>query len=270
MKHLLLFTSLAFLLQCSLSKDTKDTSKHNEEIEKKNMQRNLYLKEVLTNKKNENLISSNMQSSTTPTQIQQANQEEEPYETLEGRKEISLLSGWTKIYIDWIKNKAISIKGRDGKPIKELEGKIRYSYSITPIKKNGKFTSETMPVILFQTTNNAGKIFTVNQLFLEDHPTINLNKRKYAVYYKPPHTEYSTEPEYFKINSFWIMNQNEKLIPALTQSRYIKASIEVLNRLNNHKQNYEILLESSYLIKLINDSLNKYPELKNKAPTFKL
>ncbi|ETZ17997.1 Antigen S2 protein [Borrelia duttonii CR2A] len=200
----------------------------------------------------------------------------EPYETLEGNKLITIpLFFLSKtLTVTWIKNKAISIKGEDGKPLNELINKIRYSYSISPIKEDGKLSSNIMPIVLFETTQNDGQDLEVTSFTLTDEPDLDFNTRKYSsltsFFYTPPKTEKSQESGYVNAHPFWIANKNNEVIKALTKNQSIKAKIKVYNKNSKVTTEYNIMLESHYLSQLIQDTLQKYPQLNTVAPKFKV
>ncbi|ACH95131.1 S2/P23 family protein (plasmid) [Borrelia recurrentis] len=200
---------------------------------------------------------------------------QKPYETLERNKLITipLLFLSTKLTVTWIKNKAISIKGEDGKPLNELINKIRYSYSISPIKENEKLSSNIMPIVLFETTQN-GQDLEVTSFTLTDEPNLDFNTRQYSsltsLFYTPPKTETSQESGYVNAHPFWIANKNNEVIKALTKNQSIKAKIKVQNKNSKVTTKYNIMLESHYLSQLIKDTLQKYPEINTIAPKFKL
>ncbi|AFI31822.1 S2/P23 family protein [Borrelia crocidurae] len=200
----------------------------------------------------------------------------EPYEIMEGNKliTISLLFLSTKLTVTWIKNKAISIKGEDGQPLNELINKIRYSYSISPIKENEKLSNNIMPIVLFETTQNGGQDLEVTSFTLTDEPNLDFNTRQYSaltsLLYTPPKTETSQESGYANANPFWIANKNDKVIKALTKNQSIKAKIKVYNKNSKTTTEYNIILESHYLSQLIKETLQKYPQLNTVAPEFKL
>ncbi|MBW6186533.1 hypothetical protein KZ870_35145 [Pseudomonas aeruginosa] len=227
-----------------------------------NAKRNLYLNKLIK-KQDEQVSSSNDPS------IQN---KKEKYETLTGIKEVS--SGFTTQKLEWMKNKGLNIKGLDNKPIKELEGKIKYSYSISPIKQNGSFTNRIMPVVIFQSTQNGGEDLTVANFYLKDNPELDFNYRKYELYnwlHIPlPKREPSQEPGFAYTNTFWVGKHKKETIMALTQNEYIQAKIQVQNMHAQTTNEYEILLDTTYLVRLIQDTINQYPEISKIAPDFKL
>ncbi|ACH95132.1 S2/P23 family protein (plasmid) [Borrelia recurrentis] len=199
----------------------------------------------------------------------------EPYETIEGNKSITIpiLFMHKTINITWIKNKALTINGLDSKPISELQNKIRYSYSISPIKEDGALSNKIMPIVLFETTQN-GQDFEVTSFTLIDAPNLDFNTRKYSavssLFYTPPKTEKSQESGYVNAYPFWIANKNNEVIKALTQSRLIRAKIKVKNPKTRFAEEYNIELDTQYLILLITDVLQKNPGLSKVAPNFNL
>ncbi|AHH08962.1 S2/P23 family protein (plasmid) [Borrelia anserina] len=201
-------------------------------------------------------------------------EKKEPYETIEGIKtiKISLFSTIPVYSINakWIKNKAITIMGLEGNPISEFKDKLRYSYSISPITENGNASNNIMPIVLFETTKNGGKDLEVTSFSLIDNPELDFNSRHVSILYKPLQTEPSEEPGYLNANPFWIAGENAKTIPALTRDKYIKAKIEVKNKKNNTINQHTILLNTTYLTKLIKEVLSKYPEIRATSPDFRL
>ncbi|AFI31823.1 S2/P23 family protein [Borrelia crocidurae] len=199
----------------------------------------------------------------------------EPYETIEGSKTItvSLFITTKKTNVTWIKNKALTINGLDSKPISELQNKIRYSYSISPIKEDGALSNKIMPIVLFETTQN-GQDFEVTSFTLTDAPNLNFNKRQYSaltsLFYTPPKSEKSQENGYVNAYPFWIANQNDEVIKALTQNKLIRAKIKVKNPKTRFAEEYDIELDTQYLILLITDVLQKNPGLSTVAPNFNL
>ncbi|UPA19000.1 p23 cell envelope protein (plasmid) [Borrelia puertoricensis] len=200
----------------------------------------------------------------------------EPYEMLEGitPTTIPTTMGMQHQTVLWTKNKAISIKGLDQKPISSLENKLRYSYSISPIKSDGEFSVYIRPIILFETIQYNGDDLEVTNFYLDDDPQLDFNTRtqrvKLVITVKPYKTELSKEAGYDKANPFWIANKNREVIMALTQSQYIKATITVNNKTKNTITDYKILLDSTYFVRLIQETLNKYPQIKTVEPDFRL
>lgn len=194
----------------------------------------------------------------------------EPYNVLEGSKKLS----FPQSTVTWVKNAAISIKDLDNKPIEALKDKLRYSYSISPIKKDDKFNAYTMPIVLFETVKDLGSHLEVISFNLPRKPKLDFNTRAYYLFlgikYTPDKTEKSGEDGYDTANPFWIPGQNKEVIPALTHFSHIEAQIQVKNHKNQTITTYNILLDSSYLIKLIKDTLLRYPEIKETATDFKL
>ncbi|QFP42340.1 p23 cell envelope protein (plasmid) [Borrelia miyamotoi] len=269
MKNLLLIIPIVILcIQCNTN--GKMNSKSAEEMKRINAKRNLYLNQVM--KKQDEQVSSSNDPSIQNKKDPSIQNKKEKYETLTGIKEIS--SGLTTQKLEWIKNKGLNIKGLDNKPIKELEGKIKYSYSISPIKQNDSFTKRIMPIVVFQSTQNGGEDLTVANFYLKDNPELDFNYRKYPVLgwfsWPLPKREPSKEPGFAYTNTFWVGDQTKETIMALTQDEYIQAKIQVQNMNDQTTNEYEILLDTTYLVRLIQDTINQYPEILKIAPDFKL
>ncbi|ASQ29673.1 p23 cell envelope protein (plasmid) [Borrelia miyamotoi] len=261
MKNLLLILIVILYIQCNTSGNMD--SNNDEKKKRIDAKRNIYLNKII--KKPNEQVSSSIDPS-----IQN---EKEKYETLTGIKSINTFFEIRKL--KWIKNKSLNIKGLDNKPIKKLEGKLKYSYSISPIKENSQFTEKIMPVVIFQTTKNEGQDLEVTNFSLTNNPELDFNYRRYPVYkwwsaFAAPRTEASQEPGFVNTNTFWIAGQNAKTIPALTQDEYIQAKIQVKNNKDKTTNEYEILLDTTYLVRLIQDTINQYPEISKIAPDFKL
>ncbi|UGQ16814.1 S2/P23 family protein [Borrelia sp. RT5S] len=200
-------------------------------------------------------------------------EEEEKYETLEGSKRVTALAIFSSD-VTWIKTKAISIRSGDGKLIPELEGKVRYSYSVSPVTLNGQFTKYTMPLVLFESTSGNDNL-EVESLTLEDDTSLDFNKRKYSegffsIPLSIPKKEVSSEEGYANSNPFGVLCSNSKTIPALTKSQNIKAKIKVKDGTTNITTEHSILLKSSYLIRLIKEVIQKNPDMQKTATDFKL
>ncbi|WP_241763744.1 p23 cell envelope protein [Borrelia hermsii] len=260
MKILLLVPTAIFCMQCN-NKGAQNLNYNQDESKRRTIKRNNYLSKFNHTKPKGFESPSNTLKQNT----------QEPYVMLEGTKKISLII--TTKYATWIKNKAISIKGLDGKIMSTLENKLKYSYSISPVKLNGYFNTKIMPIVLFETTKNGGEDLEVISFNLTDTPRLDFNTRRYPGIegiYKPATTEPSGESGYFHANPFWIPYNNKEVIPALTQAQYIKAKIKVKYKASNTIKEYHILLDTSYLVKLIQDILNRHPDITKTAPNFKL
>ncbi|UGQ17965.1 p23 cell envelope protein [Borrelia sp. RT1S] len=203
-------------------------------------------------------------------------EEEEKYETLEGSKRVTALL-FISSNVTWIKTKAISIRSSDGKLIPELEGKIRYSYSVSPVKLDGQFTKYTMPLVLFESTKGNDNL-EVESFTLEDAPSLDFNKRQhlerrsflFSIPLSIPTKESSLEAGYTNSNPFGVLCDNSKTIPALTKPQSVKAKIKVKDGTTNITTEHSILLKSSYLIRLIKEVIEKNPGIERVATDFKL
>ncbi|WP_024654564.1 S2/P23 family protein [Borrelia hispanica] len=267
-KTLLPIITTMFFIQCNNATD--EQIQYKTKIPKKsNTIHDESLRKI--NNLTQNTINKQINSKSILTQLIK-----EPYETIEGNKLIKIslfLITTTTLTVTWIKNKAISIKGEDGKPLNELINKIRYSYSISPIKENGNFSNKIMPIVLFETTQN-GQDLEVTSFTLTDEPDLDFNKRQYSsvssLFYTPPKTETSQENGYINAHPFWIANKNNEVIKALTKNQSIKAKIKVCNKNSKITTEYSIILETHYLSHLIKEILQKYPQINTVAPEFKL
>ncbi|WP_330730270.1 p23 cell envelope protein [Borrelia turicatae] len=264
-KILLLMPTLILCLQCDNEKIIS-AKQNQEQVRHRITKRNSYLSQLNNNENNQHGSLINLSS---------RQEFKEPYEMLEGitPTEIPTTLFTYHSIVLWTKNKAISIKGLDQKPIIPLANKLRYSYSISPIKSNGNFSVYIKPVILFETIQYNGDDLEVTNFYLEDDPQLDFNTRTQKVSLttaKPHKTELSKEAGYDKANPFWIAYKTRKVITTLTQSQYIKATITVNNKTKNTITDYKILLDSTYLVQLIQETLNKYPQIKTVAPDFRL
>ncbi|AHF45633.1 hypothetical protein [Borrelia parkeri] len=264
-KILLLMPTLILCLQCDNEK-TISAKQNQEQVRQRIIKRNSYLSQLNNNGDNKPGDLINLSS---------RKEFKEPYAMLEGITPITVPTnyGLQNLRVLWTKNKAISIKGLDQKPIKSLENKLRYSYSISPIKSEGKFSGYIKPVILFETIQYNGEDIEVTNFYLDDDPQLDFNTRiqKHSSIIATPYkTELSKEAGYDKANPFWVAYKNREVITALTQSQYIKATITVNNKTKNTITDYKILLDSTYFVQLIQETLNKYPKIKTVAPAFRL
>nr|WKT13970.1 p23 cell envelope protein [Borrelia sp. BU AG58] len=202
-------------------------------------------------------------------------EEEEKYETMEGSKRVTALALFSS-NVTWIKTRAIGIRAYDGKFILDLKGKIRYSYSVSPVKLNGQLSKYTMPLVLFETTNGNGNL-EVESFTLEDAPDLDFNKRQHSetvlfirTTLSIPTKEESSEEGYLNSNPFGIIGGNNKTIPALTKTQNVRAKIKVKDNTNNRVNEYGILIDSSYLVRLIKEITEKNPGIEKVATDFKL
>ncbi|BDU63373.1 hypothetical protein BOFE_09130 (plasmid) [Candidatus Borrelia fainii] len=265
-KILLLMPAMILCLQCNNEKTTS-FKQNQEQVKQRTTKRKFYLSQLNKNGDNQSgsLINRSLRQKF-----------KEPYEMLEGVTPTTVPTNIGMRYpvISWTKNKAISIKGLDQKPISSLENKLMYSYSISPIKSDGEFSKYIRPVILFETIQYNGDDLEVTNFYLDDNPQLDFNTRtqivKLIVTVKPYKSEPSKEAGYDKANPFWIAYKNREVIMALTQSQYIKATITVNNKTKNTITDYKILLDSTYFVKLIQETLNKYPQIKTVEPDFRL
>ncbi|AYE36803.1 p23 cell envelope protein (plasmid) [Borrelia turcica IST7] len=228
------------------------------------------------------------------TQNSPSKEEEEKYETIEGTKNVKAFLVFSSD-VTWIKTKAIAIRDHKGNVIPELEGKVRYSYSISPVKLDNEFTKYTMPLVLFETTKGNENL-EVESFTLENDSGLDFNIREYPVglwswsftTISIPKTEASSEKGYANTNPFGIIKGNGKAIPALTKSKTVKAKIRVRDKKDNitnagntgnksktdnidsSVKEYSILLDSSYLVRLIKETLEKNQGIENTANDFKL
>ncbi|WP_024653694.1 BB0158 famile outer surface lipoprotein [Borrelia persica] len=261
-KTLLSVSGIILCIQCNNA--TAERLQYEERISKEiSIRRQEYLRSLQT-------ITDD--KSKTPSKLIESLNLKEEYETMTGSKNISIL--FINKEITWIKNKALTINGLNGNPIDSLKDKIRYSYSISPITENQQLSSKIIPIVLFETTQSGGQNLEVISFQLIDAPNLDFDERIYykgfVPIYTPPTTEPSQEVGYLNANPFWISGQNDKVIPALTQNKIIRATIKVKNLQTGSIDEYDIELDTSYLVLLISQVLQENPKLQTVAPTFKL
>ncbi|QFP42363.1 S2/P23 family protein (plasmid) [Borrelia miyamotoi] len=199
--------------------------------------------------------------------------EQVTFEILEGTKEkcMCLVCFWCgcppKCTITWMKIKAKEIIGKDKQPIESLKNKLRFSYSVSPIKYNDQYSKYVMPLILFESLEDN---IQVTSFRLKDHPTLNFNNKKILGIQGIPEMEKSSEAEYKNVYPYGILNAisptgGQELISAFTalynngKWNLLEAEITVKDETTQQQNTYTILLNGKLFNEFMKKIIEKYP-----------
>ncbi|WP_233275082.1 S2/P23 family protein [Borrelia anserina] len=203
------------------------------------------------------------------------------FELLEGTQErcMCLLCtccyGYThkKCQITWIKIKAKEILGKNVKPIDSLKNKLRYSYSVSPIKYNGNYSKYVMPLILFESLVDH---IEVTSFKLTHHKDLDFNNKNVlgGIMQGIPKVEKSSENGYKNVYPYGILNTvnptgGEELTSAFAtlyrngKWNFMEAEIKVKDTNTNQETTHKILLNSKLFYKFLKTVITKYPETTN-------
>ncbi|ACH93874.1 S2/P23 family protein [Borrelia duttonii] len=212
--------------------------------------------------------------------LQKENVEEEEeqttFEVIEGQKEQCMcISCWLwcscpkpKCYITWMKIKAKEIVDQDKKVIAALKDKLRYSYSVSPIKYNNNYSNYVMPLILFESMDENIEVTSFN---LTDHKNLDFNNKGVLGGWIQgiPKVEKSSEEGYKNVYPYGILNAispngGEELISAFKSLYkngkwdFMKAEIKVKDKTNNQESTHNILLDGKLFNEFIKTVINKH------------
>ncbi|WP_025408473.1 S2/P23 family protein [Borrelia coriaceae] len=194
------------------------------------------------------------------------------FEILEGTKEkcLCLFCTWwcgcqKKCHITWMKIKAKNIIGENHKPLEDLKGKLRYSYSVSPIKYNDKYSKYVMPLILFESLDEN---LEVTSFKLTNHINLDFNNKKILGIQGIPQEEKSSEDGYKNVYPYGIVNINPNggdeilsAFAALYQNgkwNSMEAEIKVKNKNTNNEETHKILLNGKLFNEFIKSVVSKY------------
>ncbi|ETZ17962.1 P23-like cell envelope protein [Borrelia duttonii CR2A] len=202
-------------------------------------------------------------------------EEQTTFEVIEGKKEQCMCISWflcscskTKSYITWMKIKAKEIVDQDKKVIAALKDKLRYSYSVSPIKYNNDYSKYVMPLILFESMDKNIEVTSFN---LTDHKKLDFNNKGVLGGWIQgiPKVEKSSEEGYQNVYPYGILNAisptgGEELISAFKSLYkngkwdFMKAEIKVKDKTKNQESTYNILLDGKLFNEFIKTVINNH------------
>lgn len=157
-----------------------------------------------------------------------------------------------KCQITWTKIKAKDIIGQDEKPLDALKNKLRYSYSVSPIKYNNAYSKYVMPLILFESMDEN---IEVTSFKLTNHTSLDFNNKNVLGGFIQgiPKVEKSSEAGYKNVYPYGILNAlnptgGDELISAFAalyangKWNFMQAEIKVKDTKTNTETTHNILL----------------------------
>ncbi len=166
--------------------------------------------------------------------------------------------------VTWIKTKAMTILGEDGKEIPEFKNKFGYSYIISPVKMDGKYSYYASLLILFETTKNGDDEYEIEDVkFVTAGSTLELKNSLLAV-------ENSQEEGYVTAYPFGILMSDEiknafKLTYKNGHWNYMLADLTVKNKLTQETKIYKITHNSKLINEFLKEVLKENSILKDIA-----
>ncbi|AHH08987.1 S2/P23 family protein (plasmid) [Borrelia anserina] len=185
--------------------------------------------------------------------------------------------------ITWAKTNVQKIIGPDTKPLKELQGKLKYSYAIAPIKNNENYSKYVMPLILFESLVDyiqvtSLKLTSNKDLDLDFHKGDYQHLRnsivkqvKQAIQdlgYKSVHiygTLHASKP-----------NGGEELISACANHynnniwSFMEAEITIYDKLTRQTTTHTILLDSQLFNEFLKIIITNHPRTTNANDKFRV
>ncbi|WKC79304.1 S2/P23 family protein [Borreliella turdi] len=165
--------------------------------------------------------------------------------------------------VNWIKTKTMAILDEYGKAIPEFKNKFGYSYILSPIKIDDKYSSLASLLILFETTNNGDKEYEIEDIkFITAGSNLKL-KNPFLV------VENSQEKGYITAYPFGILMSKELKDAFKTTYQnghwnYMLANLTVKNKLAQESKIYKISLNSKLVIEFLKEILKENSILKDK------
>ncbi|WP_445436427.1 S2/P23 family protein [Candidatus Borreliella tachyglossi] len=209
-------------------------------------------------------------------------QEEVRFDLLEGSTskclDLVCLYFWKKCEITWMKIKAKDIMNEDRKILLELKDKLRYSYSVSPIKYNDSYNSYVMPLILFESLDEK---FEVKSFKLTEHANLDFNNKRVLGGFMQgiPEVEKSTEEGYKNIYPYGILNSisptgGDELISAFAalynDGSWTPMKAEITIKHDNKETTYNILLSSKLFNEFMKAVIAKHPGLTTANTKFRI
>ncbi|UPA09926.1 S2/P23 family protein (plasmid) [Borrelia nietonii YOR] len=196
------------------------------------------------------------------------------FEILEGttKKCMCLFCTWfcgcsQKCHITWTKIKAKDIIGQDEKPLDALKNKLRYSYSVSPIKYNDKYSNYVMPLILFESMDEN---IEVTSFKLTNHTSLDFNNKNVlgGITQGIPKVEKSSEAGYKNVYPYGILNAlsptgGDELISAFSalyangKWHFMQAEIKVKDQTNT-ETTHNILLSGKLFNEFMKTVISKH------------
>ncbi|WP_029347261.1 S2/P23 family protein [Borreliella garinii] len=164
--------------------------------------------------------------------------------------------------VTWIKTKAMAILDEYGQVMPEFKNKFGYSYILSPIKMDDKYSNYTSLLILFETTKNGDKEYEIEDIkFITAGSNLELKNPLLIV-------ENSQEEGYVTAYPFGIL-MSEKLKDAFKKTyqnghwNYMLANLTVKNKLTQETKIYKISLNSKLIIDFLKEVLKENSILKD-------
>ncbi|WKC87849.1 S2/P23 family protein [Borreliella japonica] len=164
--------------------------------------------------------------------------------------------------VTWIKTKAMTILDEYGQAISEFKNKFGYSYILSPIKMDDKYSSFTSLLILFETTKNGDKEYEIENIkFITAGSNLELKDPLLVV-------ENSQEEGYVTAYPFGILMSDElknafKLTYQNGHWNYMLANLTVKNKLTQKTKTYKISLNSKLIIDFLKEVIKENSILKD-------
>ncbi|ANF34395.1 p23 cell envelope protein (plasmid) [Borrelia turicatae] len=202
--------------------------------------------------------------------------EDATFEILEGTTEKCMcpICSWLwcgcppKCQITWMKIKAKEIIGDNQKPLEALKGKLRYSYSVSPIKYNDKYSKYVMPLILFESMDEN---IEVTSFKLINHTNLDFNNKNVlgGIIQGIPKVEKSSEEGYKNVYPYGILNAlnptgGDELISAFAalyqngKWNLMEGEIKVKDTKTNTETTHKILLSGKLFNEFIKTVVSKH------------
>ncbi|WP_215540217.1 S2/P23 family protein [Borreliella bavariensis] len=164
--------------------------------------------------------------------------------------------------VTWIKTKAMAILDEYGQAMPEFKNKFGYSYILSPIKMDNKYSNYTSLLILFETTKNGDKEYEIEDIkFITAGSNLELKNPLLVV-------ENSQEEGYVTAYPFGIL-MSEELKDAFKTTyqnghwNYMLANLTVKNKLTQKTKIYKISLNSKLIIDFLKEVLKENSILKD-------
>ncbi|BDU63349.1 hypothetical protein BOFE_08890 (plasmid) [Candidatus Borrelia fainii] len=173
-----------------------------------------------------------------------------------------------KCQITWMKIKAKEIIADNQKPLEALKGRLKYSYSVSPIKYNDQYSQYVMPLILFESMDENTEVTSFK---LINHTNLDFNNKKIlgGIIQGIPNVEKSYEEGYKNVYPYGILNAlnptggNELIsaFAALYQNgkwNLMEGEIKVKDTQTNKETTHKILLSGKLFNEFLKSVISKH------------
>lgn len=173
-----------------------------------------------------------------------------------------------KCQITWMKIKAKEIIGNNQKALEALKGRLKYSYSVSPIKYNDQYSTYVMPLILFESMDEN---IEVTSFKLINHTNLDFNNKNVlgGIIQGIPKVEKSSEEGYKNVYPYGILNATnptggDELISAFAalyqngKWNLMEGEIKVKDTKTNNETTYKILLSGKLFNEFLKSVVSKH------------